>query len=766
MPAMNEPRFSRDDPRLTAYALGELDDRERVEVEVLLSRDAEARSAVEDIRKMAKQLESALEAELMPLVTTHVVIDDPYARSNQRKQRRYPKNYFLIAGLAAAGFALLFTFRDVPVQPTPLVTEYHEVVLPSAELAEAEPQEPVEEPELPFETLPISASVVESPHLEYAAYLPTFERSIEGFLDQATEPLSPPVLPDLLPALRPPAHIAVNYGEWMRRAAETERFAERTRRPSTPNGSSSWLNSSLNSGSLVVSNSEPIVLDPFKVIARPFWGTVNASFGRGYGGFSKSHASYPHRRESDFVSARQQPVSTFSAEVDTASYPKVRRMIARGERPPTDAVRIEEMLNYFRFAYAGPRNEVPFAVTMEVAEAPWANGHQLVRIGLQGRTVGAAERTPANLAFLLDVSGSMEAPNKLPLVKQSLRRLLKHLRPDDRIALITYGGASGLALASTPVAEQRVIAEALEVLQPAVSIKGARGIELAYEVAKTNFVDGGINRVVLCTDGDFNLGILDQEELSRLVTANAKSGVHLDVLGFGYGKRKDSRLQQLANGGGGGYAYVDTTREAERFLLEQVSSAVSAIARDVKLQVEFNPSKVADYRLIGYERQLLSTEDFANDKVDAGEMGAGDSVTVLYEIVPVKPPLGQSTVREEEQELRYVDFAGVPGNRRVRTDLANELLTLRVRYKEPAEFLSRKLEYPLVDAQGSFENASGDFKFAAAVAGFGMILRDSSHRGSATLEDVVRWAKAGSTQDPGGQRAEFISVVEQAIPLF
>ncbi|MCC6415667.1 MAG: von Willebrand factor type A domain-containing protein [Opitutaceae bacterium] len=340
--------------------------------------------------------------------------------------------------------------------------------------------------------------------------------------------------------------------------------------------------------------------------------------------------NYTHTPETGFVRVADQPLSTFSADVDTASYANVRRFLNEGRLPPKDAVRIEELLNYFPYRYATPTNDVPFGATLEVASAPWAPEHRLVRIGLKGREIATAARPPANLVFLLDVSGSMNAPNKLPLVKAAMRLLVERLRPDDRVAIVTYAGNAGLALPSTPARKAAEILAAVDALQPAGSTHGAMGIQLAYDIAKANFVSGGINRVVLCTDGDFNVGVSDEGGLVRMIGEKAKSGVFLSVLGFGMGNYQDATLESLADKGNGNYGYIDSKREAEKLLVEQINGTLVTIAKDVKLQVEFNPTQVERYRLIGYENRRLRKEDFADDQVDAGEIGAGHTMTALY----------------------------------------------------------------------------------------------------------------------------------------
>ncbi|MBI2513850.1 MAG: VWA domain-containing protein [Opitutae bacterium] len=485
--------------------------------------------------------------------------------------------------------------------------------------------------------------------------------------------------------------------------------------------------------------------------------------------------SYAHTPENPFLAVAQNPLSTFSVDVDTASYANVRRFLRGKQLPPASAVRIEELVNYFPYRYAPPTGSAPFAAHMEVASAPWAPDHRLVRIGLKGREVSDAARPKANLVFLLDVSGSMDEPNKLPLVQQSLRLLVEKLRADDRVAIVVYAGASGLALPSTAVREKAKILEAIDALRAEGSTNGAAGIQLAYDIAKANFVSGGVNRVVLATDGDFNVGVSSEGELISLIEEKAKSGVFLSVLGFGMGNYKDSTLEKLADKGNGNYAYIDSLAEAKKTLVEQAGGTLVTIAKDVKLQVEFNPAVAQAYRLIGYENRLLRKEDFNNDKIDAGEIGAGHTVTALYEIIPVGVPMPEEN---SVDALKYQKTTNVGGRktedkglrtengaRVAQSSASDELLTLKVRYKEPSSDVSTKLEFPLRDTGKAFADASEDFKFAAAVASFGMTLKNSPYRGEMKLTEIAQWAREGTSDDAGGYRAEFVELVNETAGL-
>jgi Ca-activated chloride channel family protein len=465
---------------------------------------------------------------------------------------------------------------------------------------------------------------------------------------------------------------------------------------------------------------------------------------------------YTYTLETPFVLVEQDPRSTFSVDVDTASYAIVRRFLIGGELPPRDAVRIEELINYFPYSYAPPSDGRPFAVHMETAGCPWKAEHRLVRIAIKGREVPRGERPPANLVFLLDVSGSMDEPNKLPLAKAAMRLLVDELGPRDRVAIVVYAGAEGLALPSTPATKKAAILSAIESLSPEGATHGSAGIRLAYETATANFLPGGVNRVILATDGDFNVGVTSQGALARLIEEKAKTGVFLTALGFGMGNLKDSTLEKLADHGNGNYAYIDGPSEACKVLVEQVGATLVTIAKDVKLQVEFNPRRVKAFRLIGYENRVLAHQDFNDDERDAGDIGAGHTVTALYEVVPP----GSEVPAPSVDPLKYqVPSRPAAGSR------AGELLTLKLRYKEPEGDRSSLIEVPLAAGAREFKAAPSDFRFAAAVAAFGMVLRDSPGKGNADLEKVIEWARASVGEDAGGRRAEFLRLVEKARAL-
>jgi Ca-activated chloride channel family protein len=456
--------------------------------------------------------------------------------------------------------------------------------------------------------------------------------------------------------------------------------------------------------------------------------------------------SYATIDENAFRAVEHEPLSTFSADVDRASYANVRRFLMEGRRPPVDAVRIEEMINYFPYSHPTRRGNAPITVATEVADAPWRAGHRLLRIGLSTPPVDLRGAPAGNLVFLIDVSGSMNGPDRLPLVKRSLRLLVDQLREDDRVAIVVYAGAAGLVLPSTRGSDRRTILDAIERLEAGGSTAGGEGLRLAYEVARRNFVRGGNNRVILATDGDFNVGVSSDAEMVRLIEEKRREGTFLTVLGFGRGNLKDSKMEQLADRGNGNYAYIDNLLEARKVLVSEMGGTLLTVAKDVKLQVEFNPSRVRAYRLIGYENRLLANEDFNDDARDAGEMGAGHTVTALYEIIPVG--VRSDAVVRGVDSLRYRAPTPAPAPAR-----GAELAFVKVRYKRPDGDTSRLLEHPVRETGAA---ASPDFTFAAAVAGFGMLLRESEHRGTLTVDQVVRLAEGSRGADPDGYRGEFV----------
>jgi len=456
--------------------------------------------------------------------------------------------------------------------------------------------------------------------------------------------------------------------------------------------------------------------------------------------------------ESPFLAVRANPLSTFSIDVDRASYSNVRRFLREGQAPPKDAVRIEELLNYFHYAYPEPSGPHPFSVVAEVGPCPWNAQHRLVHVGLQGRHVDTRELPASNLVFLVDVSGSMEEPNKLPLVKDALRMLVDQLRPQDRVSLVAYAGNAGLVLDATPGDRKGEILAAIDRLEAGGSTAGGAWIRLAYEVARRNFARGGNNRVVLATDGDFNVGASSDAEMFRLIEEKRREGTFLTVLGFGMGNLKDSRMEGMADRGNGNYAYIDDREEARKTLVSEFGGTLFTIAKDVKLQVEFNPARVAAYRLIGYENRALRNEEFDDDRRDAGDMGAGHSVTALYEIVPVG---ARMDVDARTPALRYQRTEAAP-----RSSFGGEVAFVKLRYKLPSSETSRLFSQAVVDP-GPGVRGSESFRFSAAVAGFGMLLRDSRFKGTATLEGMEELARGSLGEDREGYRRDFVALMER-----
>jgi Ca-activated chloride channel family protein len=458
---------------------------------------------------------------------------------------------------------------------------------------------------------------------------------------------------------------------------------------------------------------------------------------------------YSAIHENGFKSPLREPLSTFSIDVDAASYTNVRRFINEGQKPVPDAVRIEEMINYFDYDYPQPKDGHPFTIIHELGECPWNNNHRLLHIGLQGEKITPAEVPPSNLVFLVDVSGSMDQPNKLPLVIKAMKLLVSQLRSNDRVAIVVYAGSSGLVLPSTPGNQQEEINLALERLQAGGSTAGAAGLKLAYQVAEENFMKGGNNRIILATDGDFNVGPSSNAEMERMIEAYRNKGIFISVTGFGMGNYKDDKMEIIADKGNGNYAYIDNLMEAKKVFINEFSSTLYTIAKDVKIQIEFNPAYVKEYRLVGYENRLLNEEDFDNDKKDAGELGAGHTVTALYEIVPAKAGDHQGR-RLQYQQSDVLPDAGD----------THELATIKFRYKKPDGEKSILMVKTIPHQVIPLAQTSDNFRFSAAVAGFGMLLRDSEYKGSMEIDHVLSLARGSRGTDQDRYRAEFIRLLE------
>ena len=670
-----------DDPKLTAFALGELEEPERSTMAQAVAESPEANRFVEETRELAKALKnefgSELERETEPANLIDIR-DDPWFWSIGRPLAIAA----VIALLAIVSGVAVFSLNHGRVR----VAQTGPIRLPPVT------QQPAE---------------------------------VEGELQMAMEPAAPP-------ATTPASKLPLAAGA---PAKALNGFAAKSSSPRY----------ALNNAPAQPLNREETFRD-IRGQATDF-----------------NTATYDHIGENPFLETKTNPLSTFSIDVDTASYSNVRRFINDGSLPPKDAVRVEEMINYFTYDYAQPSDGRPFALHLDVAGCPWETSHRLVQIGLKGKEIATDKRGPSNLVFLLDVSGSMLPPERLPLVKQAMRLLVEELTENDRVAVVVYAGGSGVALPSTTGEHKEQILEALENLQAGGATNGAQGIQLAYQIARDNFIKGGVNRVILATDGDFNIGITNQGDLIRLIEEKAKSGVFLSVLGVGTDNLKDSTMRKLADKGNGNYAYLDSLGEAKKVLVQQMNGTLVTIAKDVKVQVEFNPAQVASYRLIGYEKRILRREDFNNDKVDAGEIGAGHTVTALYEVVPVGAAINPAASVPSVDPLKY--STKERSTTRGLTSSSDEMLTVKLRYKKPDENKSELIERAVTDANGMFESAPNDLRFAAAVAEFGMILRDSEYKGNGTLDAVVEWAQEAKGKDPNGYRAGFIELVRKAQTL-
>lgn len=457
-----------------------------------------------------------------------------------------------------------------------------------------------------------------------------------------------------------------------------------------------------------------------------------------------------------FLATTQNPLSTFSIDVDKAAYANVRRYLDNGTLPPAGAVRIEEMVNYFKYDYPQPDNDVPFSVNTEISSCPWNSQHQLIQIGLQGKEIATGNLPLSNLVFLVDVSGSMEDYNKLPLVKASMNMLVDKLRENDRVAIVVYAGNAGLVLPATSGNSKTKIKEAIDNLEAGGSTAGGEGIRLAYKTAKENFIKNGNNRIILATDGDFNIGVSSDDELVRMIEQERKSGVFLSVLGFGMGNYKDNKMQQLADKGNGNHSYIDNISEAKKVLVNEFGGTLFTIAKDVKIQVEFNPSKVLAYRLVGYENRMLAAEDFNDDMKDAGELGSGHTVTALYEVIPVGV---------KDEFTKTVDPLKYQVNDRKIAVNSNEMMTIKLRYKKPDSDVSRLINQPVIDNATDLKNTTDNFRFSAAVAEFGLLLRNSEYKQQSSFNQVISLAKSSKGFDEEGYRDEFIKLVQSAMSL-
>ncbi len=469
--------------------------------------------------------------------------------------------------------------------------------------------------------------------------------------------------------------------------------------------------------------------------------------------------SYSAIHENGYKSTADQPLSTFSADVDRASYSNIRRFLNRGEIPPKDAVRVEEMINYFNYNYEGPKDDKPFATSTELAQCPWNNQHLLLKIGIQGKKIKRENLPPTNLVFLIDVSGSMNSANKLPLLKSSFKLLVNQLHADDYVSIVVYAGAAGIVLEPTSGSKKEKILDALDKLYAGGSTAGGEGLMLAYKTAEKNFIKNGNNRIILATDGDFNIGQSSNASMERLIEEKRNKGVFISVLGFGMGNYKDDKMEIIADKGNGNYAYIDNLLEAQKTLVSEFGGTLFTIAKDVKFQIEFNPQKIAGYRLIGYENRLLNNEDFNDDTKDAGEIGAGHTVTALYEIIP-------NGAYDIDKWIKPVDKLKYQGKTTdTKSQLNNEWLTLKIRYKLPDSDISKLITFTEKGKPKKIKNTSNSFRFTAAVAAFGMLLRDSENINSMTYGETIALAQNARGEDTEGFKGEMIRMLKTAQSL-
>ena len=786
-------KFNPDDPRLTAYALGELDETERQEVEALLKESPEARRAVEEARQTATLLTEEMKKETCPELTAErrAVLINRLQEESRKIVPFFARRWVFVTSLsaAAAAIAVAFVFSSLSssqraVGPTALSNYLRKLPLPESRAewgqqpaSSSQPQPPTALDEISEPMGKIISSASSSKQTEEP---PSVRLRDLGPLNAPTKPnvqvfrgsKSSYTIVDDKPeggsvpprdkevasesGLVPSAPRGTDVGGSLSAgvAGQTDERRLRLQLPAARGGGETGGISGSGHPEEKTRNYRYAWKDDKRRLRDLV--EEGTSFGESNLGRpvpSLGTESYERLTDNPYYAVSEHPLSTFSIDVDTASYANVRRFLNEGQWPPRDAVRIEEMINYFPYQYDSPRGSDPFAVYLEVGPCPWNPGNRLARIGIKGKEISNYRRPQCNLVFLIDVSGSMEPANKLPLIKRAMRLLVEQLTEDDRVAIITYAGNAGVALSSTSADQKDRILAALDSLEASGSTNGGEGIQMAYDLAVRNFRRGGVNRVILCTDGDFNVGITDQGDLTRLIEAKAKTGVFLSVLGFGMGNLKDSTMEKLADKGNGNYAYIDNLDEAHKVLEEQLTGTLVTIAKDVKVQIEFNPAYVQGYRLIGYENRLLRTQDFHNDRKDAGEVGAGHTVTALYEIVPTP----RRSARLAPDGLKYRRALPTPT-----PPYADELLTLKLRYKLPNADTSRLMEFPARDRDVRIGEASNDFRFTAAVAEFGMILRDSPYRGNATIGDVLELAQQSCSYDPNGCRTEFIELVKKA----
>jgi Ca-activated chloride channel family protein len=760
-----------DAANLTAHALGQLEGDERAAVERQLADPAagEERRAVEEIGQVAAALRAARADDdvLRSPALRRAVVAALAAQGGSPEQKNeatdgvvapqprgsgWMNRRFAIAGSLAASLLVLVTLAVMrPIKLSPPAREVAQRMTdrgPGPGAADAGP--------VPTDAAGDQAGQGEQ---DKAAEKLHVERSVEKEAAAVAGNAMP--VPGVAALSAPPAGKARAAREERTRALESLRAAAAPAAEASPAPMNARARKMQAPGAIAMNRAADRdangVVDVRRFTVDELQGSADRrdmQAGERYDRFSENRPCSP----------AEAPLSTFSIDVDTASYANVRRFLTSGRLPPSDAVRIEELVNYFRYDYPQPAGDRPFSVTLEAAECPWRSDRRLVRIGLQGRDIDRRERPAGNLVFLVDVSGSMGAADKLPLVKQGLAMLVEELTEGDSVAIVTYAGDAGLKLPATSGDQKAKILAAIDSLSAGGATHGSAGINLAYEQAAERFIRGGVNRVILATDGDLNVGVTGDEALVELIRQRAAGGTFLTVLGFGQGNLQDAKMEKLADNGNGVYAYIDGVREARKVLVEQLTGSTITIAKDVKIQVEFNPAQVASYRLIGYENRIMAARDFRDDRKDAGEIGAGHSVTAVYELELVGDT-GRGPTAEEPLKYQPAQAKPAPEPRVVNSETSRELLTVKLRWKKPDGDESTLEETVLGERGGAFEQASGDLRFAAAVAAFGMILRDSAYKGDATLPLVARIAGGSLGRDAGGYRAEFLDLVRKAEAL-
>ena len=805
-----------DDPKLTAYALDEFDPAERAEIEQLLRENPDARAEVEETKTFTARLQRELKAEAgAPLTDAQRAevlalgeaqpVADVVAFAAGSNGSRWTRLWLPLAAavVIVAGVSTLmlnhaaFLQRKASPDMTAVIADNNLFAVKVSAWETAALQRPAETPLAAVEQINTASRALPSTPITLGN-LSVGPLANGGGQDEVrllaasegtfTSLISGPSPGDSV-TMGGTSHLTKSGSGQFDDPSAVSASASDPNAQITLSGANTYTGTTtISAGTLVTNETAARERPASRAPTKPQIQTMNvgarlaldssSAAGRESWNFRSQHdfgdspaptpapaesstAIYDAITDNAFLAVREAPLSTFSIDVDTASYAIVRRFLNEQHLPPKGAVRIEELINYFTYDYPQPEGDAPFSATMEVATCPWTPEHRLVRIGLKGREIAKDKRPASNLVFLIDVSGSMNMPIKLPLLKQSLGLLIDQLGAEDQVAMVVYAGNSGCVL--EPTHSKAKMRAALGQLEAGGSTNGASGIQLAYQLAEKSFIKGGTNRVILATDGDWNVGVTNPAELFDMIAKKAKSGVFLTVLGFGMDNLNDSMLVKLADKGNGNYAYIDTLIEARKVFVEQLSSTLVTIAKDVKIQVEFNPAQVSGYRLIGYEKRLLAKEDFNDDTKDAGEIGAGHTVTALYEVVPAgaKLPGGPAvdglkyqTVESQKSAIRNPQSAISP-----------ELLTLKLRYKAPDGDTSKLLEFPLTDRGETWEKSSRDFRFAAAVAGYGMLLRESPHKGTATWDSVRELAMEGRGEDRSGYRAEFLTMIDKAKAL-